>query len=392
MDAGIAADSDAPVSGSVSVDGGRSGGGASDGALDAQIATTPAASTSPRTHDKTFRFIVAVYRGMLRDMAALKQTVVLAGATGYIGQHVAAALVAEGYHVIALVRAHPGHVGADVLEHCEVRVTEVTDAATLQHALADIHAHAIVSCLASRNGAPDDAQRVDYGANRNLLDLAPALGVSRFVLLSALCVQKPRLAFQHAKLAFERELMASGVGYTIIRPTAFFKSISGQVARIRDGKAFLVFGTGTETACKPISERDLARYLVDSIDDAGRRNAVLPIGGPGAAVTPLDQGNLLFELAGKPATFRRVPVTLFRVAIALLAPLSRVIPALAAKAEFARIGHYYATESMLVWDADAKRYDADATPSTGADTLRAHYTHALSSTDGDDALGAHKLF
>lgn len=329
---------------------------------------------------------------MLRDMAALNQTVVLAGATGYIGQHVAAALVAEGYHVIALVRSPPGSDRADALQHCEVRVTEVTDAAALRRTLADVHAHAIVSCLASRNGAPDDAQRVDYGANRNLLDLAPALGVSRFVLLSAICVQKPRLAFQHAKLAFERELIASGVGYTIVRPTAFFKSISGQVARVRDGKPFLVFGKGTETACKPISERDVARYLVDSIDNPGRRDTVLPIGGPGPAVTPIDQGKLLFELAGQPATFRRVPVALFRVVIALLAPLSRLIPALAAKAEFARIGHYYATESMLVWDADAACYDPGATPSTGTDTLRAHYAQALSSTDGDDALGAHKLF
>ena len=43
--------------------------------------------------------------------------------------------------------------------------------------------------------------------------------------------------------------------------------------------------------------------------------------------------------------------------------------AAADKAEFARIGRYYATESMLVWDAQAGRYDADATPSTGTQTL-----------------------
>lgn len=329
---------------------------------------------------------------MLLDMAALKQTVILAGATGYIGQQVAAALVADGYHVVALVRARAAHDRMAALEHCDIRVTEVTDATTLKRTLADVRAHAVVSCLASRSGAPDDARRVDYGANHNLLELVPQLGVSRFVLLSAICVQKPRLAFQHAKLAFERELMVAGVDYTIVRPTAFFKSISGQVARVREGKPFLVFGTGTETACKPISERDLARYLVDSIDDAERRNTVLPIGGPGAAVTPIDQGNLLFELAGKPARFRRIPVTVFRVAIAFLAPLSRVIPALAAKAEFARIGHYYATESMLTWDTDATRYDADATPSVGTDTLREHYARALSDTDSEDALGEHKLF
>ena len=55
--------------------------------------------------------------------------------------------------------------------------------------------------------------------------------------------------------------------------------------------------------------------------------------------------------------------------IGVLSLLGRVIPPLADKAEFARIGRYYATESMLVWDADTSRYDAEATPSTGTYTL-----------------------
>lgn len=40
-----------------------------------------------------------------------------------------------------------------------------------------------------------------------------------------------------------------------------------------------------------------------------------------------------------------------------------------AKAELARIGRYYATESMLVPDPATGRYDAAATPSTGTETL-----------------------
>ena len=53
----------------------------------------------------------------------------------------------------------------------------------------------------------------------------------------------------------------------------------------------------------------------------------------------------------------------------MVAGLGKVIPRLAEKAELARIGHYYASESMLVWDADKQRYDADATPSYGTQTL-----------------------
>ena len=38
------------------------------------------------------------------------------------------------------------------------------------------------------------------------------------MLLSAICVQKPRLAFQHAKLAFKKQLIQSGLTYSIARP------------------------------------------------------------------------------------------------------------------------------------------------------------------------------
>ena len=64
---------------------------------------------------------------------------------------------------------------------------------------------------------------------------------------------------------------------------------------------------------------------------------------------------------------------------AMTRELQKAIPALAAKAEYARIGRYYATESMLVWDPARHRYDADATPSTGSDTLFSHYEALLRS-------------
>ena len=120
------------------------------------------------------------------------------------------------------------------------------------------------------------------------------------MLLSAICVQRPLLAFQHAKLAFEKVLVESGLAYSIVRPTAFFKSLSGQIERVRRGKPFLVFGDGTLTSIKPISDDDLAAYLAaylaDCLEDQGRRDRVLPIGGPGAAITPRQQGERLFAL------------------------------------------------------------------------------------------------
>jgi len=64
---------------------------------------------------------------------------------------------------------------------------------------------------------------------------------------------------------------------------------------------------------------------------------------------------------------------------------------LADKAELARIGRYYATESMLVLDPATGRYDAAATPSTGSDTLFDFYAKAIAGEASVDR-GDHAVF
>ncbi len=181
------------------------------------------------------------------------------------------------------------------------------------------------------------------------------------------------------------------IGRATVRATAFFKSLSGQIERVRSGKSFLVFGDGTLTACKPISDDDLGAYLADCLDDDSRHNRILPIGGPGPAITPRQQVEHLFALLGEPPKFTRVPVAMLDVIIGVLGTLGRIVPALADKAELARIGRYYATESMLVWDPVRERYDADATPSTGTETLFDYYTMLLRGGGGPER-GDHAVF
>jgi divinyl chlorophyllide a 8-vinyl-reductase len=75
----------------------------------------------------------------------------------------------------------------------------------------------------------------------------------------------------------------------------------------------------------------------------------------------------------------------------VLGAAGRVVPVLAAKAELARIGRYYATESMLVLDPTTDRYDADATPSTGTETLFDYYAQLVSGHAAAER-GAHAVF
>lgn len=325
--------------------------------------------------------------------------VLLLGATGTIGRAAAQALVGRGHEVVCLVRPRAGAAGtlghddsARILADAVVRFGDATDPVSLaRDGIRGERFDALVSCLASRTGAPRDAWAIDHRAHVDALSAARAAGVTHMVLLSAICVQKPLLAFQHAKLAFESTLIESGLTYSIVRPTAFFKSLSGQVDRVRSGKPFLVFGDGTLTACKPIGDRDLGEYLAGCLDDVSRHDRVLPIGGPGDAITPRQQGEALFRLLGRPPRFRHVPVRLLDAIVGGLDMLGRIVPSSAEKAELARIGRYYATESMLVLDPATGRYDAAATPSTGTETLLDFYARLIAGEASVDR-GDHAVF
>ena len=319
--------------------------------------------------------------------------VFMLGATGTIGRATVRAMLDRGHEVVVFLRPRGDDAPLPAeLAGATLRFGDVTDPASLaKDGFCGERFDALVSCMASRTGNPKDAWAIDYRAHSDALKAAKAAGIPQMVLLSAICVQKPLLEFQKAKLAFEKELQESGLTWSIIRPTAFFKSLSGQLARLKAGKPYLLFGNGTLTACKPISDGDLGDYLADCLTDEALRNRVLPIGGPGPAITPKDQGEELFRLLGQEPRYKRVPPALLDVIIAVLSAGGAVVPVLKAKAELARIGRYYATESMLVWDENAGRYDAEKTPSYGTQTLFDFYEKLVRGEISDDR-GDHAVF
>lgn len=326
--------------------------------------------------------------------------VLVVGATGYIGKFVVKELIKRGYNVVAFAREKSGIGGKASMDDtrkefagADVRFGDVTDTASLRRVAFRDKVDVVVSCLASRTGGIKDSWLVDYQATLNAMEAGRAAGASHFVLLSAICVQRPLLEFQKAKLAFEEKLQQAGdITYSIVRPTAFFKSLAGQVQLVKDGKPYVMFGDGTLASCKPISEADLASFIADCVVQEDKVNKVLPIGGPGQALSALDQANLLFDITGRPPKYFPVPVAVMDGAIGLFDFLAKIFPGLADSAEFAKIGKYYAVESMLVWDPVKQRYDADATPSYGKDTLEAFFRKAVTEGLKGQELGDQAVF
>ena len=335
-----------------------------------------------------------------RSRPAEQVRVVVFGATGYIGRFVVKELVSRGYQVVAFARERSGIGGRqtqnDVIADfpgAEVRFGDVSDPASLAANAFDQPTDVVVSCLASRTGGRKDSWAIDHQATLNTYLKGREAGVAHYVLLSAICVQKPLLEFQQAKLAFEAALQADGeMTHSIVRPTAFFKSLGGQVESCRKGGPYVMFGGGTMASCKPISEADLARFMADCLRDDDKINQVLPIGGPGQALTAREQGEMLFRALGRTPRMLSVPIALMDGPIALLDGLSRIFPGLQDTTEFGRIGRYYASESMLVWDQHNQRYDADATPSYGEDTLEQFFERVVRDGMAGQDLGDAALF
>ena len=313
----------------------------------------------------------------------------LAGSSGYIGKTVADELTILGYDIVCLVRGKTTRLNKNIKNY-QVDVTNSKQMENFTKICPKINV--IISCIGSKNGRLEDAWQVEYQANKNLLSLGAHYNIDHFILLSAICVQRPKLEFQYAKLAFENKLTNSNINFTIVRPTAFFKSLSGQIGNLKAGKKFIYFDEGDNTSCKPISQYDLARYICGCIGSKTRMNKTLSIGGPGPAITPRQMGLLLFKLLNKEPRFKSIPSKLFNYADTVLAPFSLFSKRLRNTREFIKIAHYYATESMLFFNYKSQIYEASFTPEFGNESLEDHYKKVINSKNLEDELGAHKLF
>ncbi|KAK0608039.1 hypothetical protein LWI29_024590 [Acer saccharum] len=347
-----------------------------------------------------------ISKSSFREKKPKDVNILVVGSTGYIGKFVVKELVDRGFNVIAVARERSGIKGKNdkdetlnQLKGANVCFSDVTNLENLEKSVEDlgVSIDVVVSCLASRSGGVKDSWKIDYEATKNSLVAGKNHGASHFVLLSAICVQKPLLEFQRAKLKFEAELMREaeedgGFTYSIVRPTAFFKSLGGQVELVKDGKPYVMFGDGRLCACKPISEEDLASFIADCVLSEDKINQILPIGGPGKALTPLEQGEMLFRLLGKEPKFLKVPIGIMDFAIGVLDFLVKIFPSMEDAAEFGKIGRYYAAESMLILDPETGEYSAEKTPSYGEDTLEEFFDKVLREGMAGQELGEQAIF
>jgi nucleoside-diphosphate-sugar epimerase len=119
------------------------------------------------------------------------KSILVTGATGFIGGHLARRLHAEGAKVIALERT-PGKGDALAAAGIEVARGDITHGTQMQAIFADHHVQIVMHIAAWLGGRPlSNFRTVNVDATRQLAELSAAAGVSRFVFTSSIAVYGP---------------------------------------------------------------------------------------------------------------------------------------------------------------------------------------------------------
>ena len=277
-----------------------------------------------------------------------RSTVLVAGATGYLGGYVVRALREQGLRVRALVRS-PQKLRQG-LEPDEVVQGEVTRPETLAGVCDGVEA--VFSCVGITRQRDGLTWRdVDFQGNLNLLRLAQHAGVQRFVYISVFGAARWRhLDIVAAHEDFVDVLRRSELDWHVLRPTGYFSDLETFLDMARGGRVYL-FGSG-RTRVNPIHGADLAALCADVV--SGRRtDREIDVGGP-EVLTWNEIAELALGAVDQPRRISRLPLWTVDLACGVLRLFSR---------------H---RSELLRFFASSGRADFVA-PRYGARSLRQHY-------------------
>ncbi|MBC6956599.1 MAG: NAD(P)-dependent oxidoreductase [Chloroflexi bacterium] len=221
---------------------------------------------------------------MDRSMPSLPNTSVLVtGASGFVGGHLTRTLAERGVQVKALARVRERAKYIDGLDRVEIVLGDLTDADSLRRA---VEGCSVVFHVAAATHGPLTAQQaVNADGTRALAQIAADAGVQRVVHVSSVAIygfknlpervdeDMPPIpspyAYTRTKLAGEHALRevanARGMEYSIVRPGMIYGPRSGlwtaQVFRLAAAPVTVFLGSGEGYAI-PIHVDDVCSLLI----------------------------------------------------------------------------------------------------------------------------------
>jgi uncharacterized protein YbjT (DUF2867 family) len=250
-------------------------------------------------------------------------TILVTGASGFVGGHLVPALLDAGHRVVALVRSQ--RAGEVVLERLgladraqvELRTGDITQPATLRQAVNGVDAVVHLAAIPRDYNGGADLRRVNTDGTRAVVDAMREAAVRRLIHMGALGVaDDPKLHYASSKAKAEALVAETGLDWTILKPSlqfgpgdGFFNIIAG-LARWSPGLV-PVPGDGS-SRFQPIHSGDVARIVVASLGDPTTIGATLELGG-GRYWTYREITREVLRAVGKRRVILPLPVALIRL-------------------------------------------------------------------------------
>jgi NADH dehydrogenase len=245
--------------------------------------------------------------------------VVVAGASGFVGRHVAEALRACGHVVVGIDRGtRPAPPGV-VQVRCDLGAEDVP-----AEALAG--AGAVVNLVGiKRPTAHQGFEEAHVAATRRLIDGARRAGIGRLVHVSVVCRRPdPGLAYHDTKWRAEALVRDSGLAATILRPGVIYgpgdDMITHLVKMIRFAPIFPVVGDGG-SLLQPVDVRDVALAVVRALERPESAGHGYDVVGP-ERLRLRDVVRTVAEGAGLSLAIVPTPRAVMRPAVALMSAVS----------------------------------------------------------------------
>ncbi|HEV8402812.1 MAG TPA: SDR family oxidoreductase [Candidatus Limnocylindrales bacterium] len=246
----------------------------------------------------------------------------MAGGTGTLGRSLLPLLAASGEPVRILTRGVDGAL--PTTPGVQVVTGDIRDAASVDAAMVGVRT--VVSAINGFGGREALGVRViDRDGNATLVDAAVRAGVEHIVLISILGASDDHpMELFRMKAAAEAHLKASGLHWTIVRPTAYQETWLEVIGRplVETGRT-RIFGRG-RNPINFVSADDVAQIVEQAIVDPSVHGATIEIAGP---------ENLSFEAfvevvrsgTGASGSVSHVPLPMLRLMSHLLRPIKPVL-------------------------------------------------------------------
>ncbi len=240
-------------------------------------------------------------------MSGASRSVLLTGATGYVGGRLLPLLESRGLYVRCLAR-RPQNLTERVGPHTEVVPGDVLNSHSLAAAMKNIDtAYYLVHSMAS-TGSFEEQDRL---AAENFAAAAREAGVKRIIYLGGLGEDNAELS-PHLRSRHEVGEVLRQSGCTVVEFRASIVIGSGSlsyelVRALVQRLPVMICPKWVNVQCQPIAVEDLLAYLLAALDWEGRKSRIFEIGGP----DQVSYGDIMREYArqrGLRRWFVSVPV------------------------------------------------------------------------------------